>query len=142
MPTKSLGCWAVPLTPASPTMPIAKPAASPLRPTLSPAPSWRKLLHRERDTDSGQHKDVALTFEVDTNQSIFKTNATNHSLSFDTSLVTRKADISFTSCNQCNILFNHQHVHLILPPSYWVILLNLSSTVWLIPHFSINRLSL
>ncbi len=24
MPTKSLGCWAVPRTPASPTMPIAK----------------------------------------------------------------------------------------------------------------------
>lgn len=43
----------------------------------------------QRDTDSGQHKDVALTFEVDTSQRIFKINATNHSLSFDTSVVTR-----------------------------------------------------
>ena len=44
MPTKSLGCCAVPLTPASPTMPIAKPDARPLRPTLRPAPRCRKLL--------------------------------------------------------------------------------------------------
>ena len=39
IPTKSLGCCAVPLTPASPTIPIAKPAARPARPTESPAPS-------------------------------------------------------------------------------------------------------
>jgi len=45
MPTNSRGCWAVPLTPASPTTPIAKPAASPDNPTLSPAPSCRKDLH-------------------------------------------------------------------------------------------------
>jgi len=66
MPTKSLGCWAVPLTPASPTMPIAKPAASPLRPTLSPAPRWRKLLRREMRVS--QRKDVddqsGLIFQV------------------------------------------------------------------------------
>ena len=44
IPTKSLGCWAVPLTPASPTIPMAKPAARPLKPTDNPAPSWRKDL--------------------------------------------------------------------------------------------------
>ena len=38
MPTKSLGCWAVPRTPASPTMPMAYPAARPDRPTDRPAP--------------------------------------------------------------------------------------------------------
>lgn len=50
MPTKSRGCCAVPLTPASPTTPMAKPAAKPDRPTLSPAPSCRKDLHRDSDT--------------------------------------------------------------------------------------------
>lgn len=42
MPTKSRGCCAVPRTPASPTIPIAKPAARPARPTDRPAPSWTK----------------------------------------------------------------------------------------------------
>lgn len=42
MPTNNLGCWAVPLTPASPTIPMAKPAARPARPTERPAPSWMK----------------------------------------------------------------------------------------------------
>jgi hypothetical protein len=38
MPTYRRGCCAVPRTPASPTIPIAKPAARPDRPTLRPAP--------------------------------------------------------------------------------------------------------
>ena len=38
IPTYSFGCWAVPLTPASPTIPIANPAARPDRPTDKPAP--------------------------------------------------------------------------------------------------------
>lgn len=46
MPTKSRGCWAVPRTPASPTMPIAKPAARPARPTERPAPSCTKPWNR------------------------------------------------------------------------------------------------
>ena len=45
IPTKRRGCWAVPRTPASPTIPIAKPAARPDRPTDRPAPRWAKLLH-------------------------------------------------------------------------------------------------
>lgn len=44
IPTNSLGCCAVPRTPASPTVPIANPAANPLRPTDSPAPKWRNPL--------------------------------------------------------------------------------------------------
>ena len=44
IPTKSLGCWAVPRTPASPTIPTAKPAASPARPTERPAPRWMNAL--------------------------------------------------------------------------------------------------
>ncbi len=51
MPTNSLGCCAVPRTPASPTMPIAYPAASPLKPTLKPAPRWTKLLQRWKRSD-------------------------------------------------------------------------------------------
>ena len=47
IPTKSLGCCAVPLTPASPTIPIAKPAARPARPTERPAPSWMKPWKRD-----------------------------------------------------------------------------------------------
>lgn len=48
MPTNNLGCCAVPLTPASPTIPIANPAAMPLSPTLRPAPRWRKLLAKRK----------------------------------------------------------------------------------------------
>jgi len=40
IPTNNFGCCAVPRTPASPTIPIAKPAARPAKPTLNPAPSW------------------------------------------------------------------------------------------------------
>ena len=36
MPTKILSCCALALTPASPTMPMASPAASELKPQLSP----------------------------------------------------------------------------------------------------------
>ena len=46
MPTNNLGCWAVPRTPASPTIPMAKPAARPLNPTLMPAPKCKKLLQQ------------------------------------------------------------------------------------------------
>jgi hypothetical protein len=48
IPTNSLGCCAVPRTPASPTIPIAKPAARPDKPTLRPAPRWRKLLQHKQ----------------------------------------------------------------------------------------------
>ena len=44
IPTKNLCCWAVARTPASPTIPIANPAARPLNPTDKPAPSWRNDL--------------------------------------------------------------------------------------------------
>eukprot|EP00962_Isochrysis_galbana_P052314 scaffold23726_cov130-Isochrysis_galbana.AAC.1 len=37
MPTYNLACWALARTPASPTMPIAMPAARPLRPHARPA---------------------------------------------------------------------------------------------------------
>lgn len=57
MPTNNLGCCAVPRTPASPTMPMAKPAARPLRPTLRPAPSWRKLLQmKEKNLNTHQQQ--------------------------------------------------------------------------------------
>lgn len=48
IPTNSLGCWAVPLTPASPTIPIAKPAAKPEKPTDSPAPKCTKPLKTKK----------------------------------------------------------------------------------------------
>merc|ERR1719465_338567 len=38
MPTKRRGCWALARTPASPTMPMARPAAREDIPTVSPAP--------------------------------------------------------------------------------------------------------
>jgi hypothetical protein len=38
IPTNKRGCCAVPRTPASQTIPTAKPAASPENPTASPAP--------------------------------------------------------------------------------------------------------
>ena len=36
IPTKSLGCWAFALTPASPTIPMAMPAERPARPQARP----------------------------------------------------------------------------------------------------------
>lgn len=48
IPTNSRGCCAVPRTPASPTIPMANPAAKPLRPTLRPAPKCVKLLQNYR----------------------------------------------------------------------------------------------
>lgn len=47
MPTKRRGCCAVPRTPASPTIPMAKPAANPERPTERPAPKCTKPLQKE-----------------------------------------------------------------------------------------------
>ncbi len=48
IPTKRRGCCAVPRTPASPTIPIAYPAARPLRPTLRPAPKCVNELQQKR----------------------------------------------------------------------------------------------
>jgi|EP01046_Picozoa_sp_COSAG06_P016914 hypothetical protein len=42
IPTKSFGCCEVQRTPASPTMPIAPPAARPLKPTATPEPKCAK----------------------------------------------------------------------------------------------------
>ena len=57
MPTKSRGCCAVPRTPASPTTPMANPAARPDRPTLRPAPRWRNALQvSTMDTLAKSHK--------------------------------------------------------------------------------------
>ena len=55
MPTNKRGCWAVPLTPASPTIPMAKPEARPLNPTLKPAPKSRKLLQKINGTKQSKH---------------------------------------------------------------------------------------
>src|SRR6266849_2406991 len=46
IPTNNLGCCAVPRAPASPTIPMAKPAASPASPTERPAPSWTKPVYK------------------------------------------------------------------------------------------------
>jgi len=49
IPTYKRGCCAVPRTPASPTIPTAKPAAKPDKPTLKPAPKWwNDLCEREK----------------------------------------------------------------------------------------------
>lgn len=40
IPTNILSCWAFARTPASPTIPIAKPAANELNPQLSPEARW------------------------------------------------------------------------------------------------------
>lgn len=48
IPTKRRGCCAVPRTPASPTMPMAKPAARPEKPTERPAPRWIKPLQTKQ----------------------------------------------------------------------------------------------
>lgn len=52
IPTNNLGCWAVPRTPASPTMPMAKPAAKPEKPTANPAPRWMNPLKQETNITS------------------------------------------------------------------------------------------
>ena len=51
-----LGCWAVPLTPASPTTPIANPAARPERPTASPAPRCKKPDKRDKTNRTVLHR--------------------------------------------------------------------------------------
>jgi hypothetical protein len=53
IPTNKRGCCAVPRTPASPTIPIAKPAARPARPTERPAPSWTTPEKRGITIDTG-----------------------------------------------------------------------------------------
>jgi len=47
IPTKILSCWPNALTPASPTIPIAKPAANELRPQHNPDAKWANPLKYE-----------------------------------------------------------------------------------------------
>lgn len=57
IPMYRRGCWAVPRTPASPTIPMAKPAARPARPTDRPAPSWMKPAYKVMgDLTDGQQQ--------------------------------------------------------------------------------------
>lgn len=58
MPTKRRGCCAVPRTPASPTIPIAKPAANPERPTDRPAPKCTKPLRKEKVMNHNNNKKI------------------------------------------------------------------------------------
>ena len=57
MPTKSLGCCAVARTPASPTIPIAIPAASPLKPTDKPEPRAAKPWKAEYPVEATEIKE-------------------------------------------------------------------------------------
>lgn len=70
IPTNSRGCCAVPLTPESPTIPIAKPAARPLKPTERPAPSWRKELQKERKEERWNKHELEISEEY--NQVIYQ----------------------------------------------------------------------
>lgn len=53
IPTNNLGCCAKALTPASPTIPIAKPPANALRPTERPAEKCMNPVDRGMRWDGG-----------------------------------------------------------------------------------------